>query len=289
MLDCDTDVVQLQEGHLASLGKLFRSVSWDSYTDIDRQLFLRWAGSYASGIKVKGELVACGMAVTFDHYLARLCCIITNPNFQGHGFASKITQVLFERLQSDGFTCIELDASVQGKPVYEKLGFQEIWNVNCYGINNQKTVISEQVNTRAFDTRHVEEVIALDSKAYGIDRSRFILSLVEQNPKGLFVDLSGDKVEGFAYVSIRNGFMDIGPWIHQNPEGARRLFDRVLAAHPNQKVGVYALEPNVKVEEILRSYDFSKEMTLTRMFRGERRVAVEDPSIYYGLMSPVSG
>ena len=53
--------------------------------------------------------------------------IYTDPDYRGRKIASKILEMLEKRMRERGVYRIWLEASVWGKPVYEKYGFSE----NC--------------------------------------------------------------------------------------------------------------------------------------------------------------
>ncbi|MDR0273382.1 MAG: GNAT family N-acetyltransferase [Clostridiales bacterium] len=51
--------------------------------------------------------------------------VLTYPKYRNMGFATRALNVLVEEAKRRGVSQIELMASAQGKPLYEKLGFSE--------------------------------------------------------------------------------------------------------------------------------------------------------------------
>ena len=51
--------------------------------------------------------------------------IYTDPEYRGRGIATKMLEILEERMRGRGVCRIWLEASRWGKPVYEKYGFRE--------------------------------------------------------------------------------------------------------------------------------------------------------------------
>lgn len=52
--------------------------------------------------------------------------VLTYPEYRRKGLASKVIKRIIEEARQLGVSYIELSASEEGKPVYEKLGFSEI-------------------------------------------------------------------------------------------------------------------------------------------------------------------
>lgn len=227
------------------------------------------------------------MAITYGKKLARLCCIITHPEYQGKGYAFQITQKLLHILNENGFSYIELDASDQGEALYKKFGFQKIGTVDCYQLSNN--VFSSVENLYSVTNYCIQDVIDLDQEAFGMDRRRFISKFVENYPEGFLVDSHSGSVDGFLYMTRRNQSLSIGPWIHRNSKGAIKILSQALAMHPGININIYAFSANSQVRRILVSFDFVCQMSLTRMVRGQPTGRKENSDIYYGLMSPVAG
>ena len=51
--------------------------------------------------------------------------VLTYPEYRRRGYATKIMNLLIEEAKRQDLSYIELSASPHGKPLYEKLGFQE--------------------------------------------------------------------------------------------------------------------------------------------------------------------
>lgn len=64
---------------------------------------------------------------TFSHPTgkrAHLMNVYTDPSYRGQGIAKKMVNMLIEDSWSKGATEISLDATVMGRPLYERLGFK---------------------------------------------------------------------------------------------------------------------------------------------------------------------
>lgn len=51
--------------------------------------------------------------------------VLTYPNYRRRGIATRLIEALIEEARKAGASCLELSATGDGKPLYEKLGFKE--------------------------------------------------------------------------------------------------------------------------------------------------------------------
>jgi len=94
----------------------------------------------------------------------------------GRGFARSLLATALARADQLGIATVKLDATAQGQPVYEKLGFRaeqpvERWFRDGSSQTIEKTV-SETLNRPCLD---------LDSKAFGTNRSHLLHELAKRS------------------------------------------------------------------------------------------------------------
>lgn len=100
---------------------------------IERGLREDW---YHGWLAITGEEVAAGAGVMVYDWpagpldpdqtrRAYLLNVFTEPKFRGLGLARKLTEIAIDWARSAGFKVLWLHASEQGRPIYEKLGFDQ--------------------------------------------------------------------------------------------------------------------------------------------------------------------
>lgn len=52
--------------------------------------------------------------------------VLTYPQYRRQGFSSRVLRALIDEAKRSGVSAIELSATVDGRPVYEKLGFKPV-------------------------------------------------------------------------------------------------------------------------------------------------------------------
>ncbi len=65
-----------------------------------------------------------GSPLNFDPRRAWIVNIYVEPAYRGQGFGRSITEALIEWCRARHFQSVALHASMYGRPLYEKLGFQ---------------------------------------------------------------------------------------------------------------------------------------------------------------------
>ncbi len=92
-------------------------------------------GSYRAWVvEIDGQVVATGGLVirqappTYNNLSGRegyLMALYTRPEFRRRGLATALLNTILDHLRAEGITRVTLRASPDGRPLYEKLGFED--------------------------------------------------------------------------------------------------------------------------------------------------------------------
>lgn len=118
-----------------------------------------------------GKIIGVGSAIRHGH-TGWLAHIIVDTNFRGQGIGTKITRELIQHLWKAGSKTISLLASELGEPVYRKLGF--VKDTDYSFLKREKIIALPDKNISTFDPAFREELILLDAKVSGEDRSKLL-------------------------------------------------------------------------------------------------------------------
>jgi ribosomal protein S18 acetylase RimI-like enzyme len=77
----------------------------------------------------RGRVVGTATSIVYEGRFAWIGMVTVDPQYRGQGIGTALLQSVIRYLDSRRVPCMKLDATPQGKPVYEKLGF-----VSEYGI-----------------------------------------------------------------------------------------------------------------------------------------------------------
>ncbi|MBI5281536.1 MAG: GNAT family N-acetyltransferase [Candidatus Solibacter usitatus] len=148
---------------MADLLSLSTSANWNQLeADWRRLLTLEPEGCF--GIEDGGRIVASGTVITYSSTLAWIGMILTLPECRGRGFASQLMQRCLDFCAARAITCVKLDATDLGRPLYAKLGFVEEYVVERWRGDLPESPRAEF----PFDP-------AIDRQAFGADRSRLLV------------------------------------------------------------------------------------------------------------------
>ncbi|MEO6748178.1 MAG: GNAT family N-acetyltransferase [Casimicrobiaceae bacterium] len=209
---------------LAAAYALSSQINWPHRVDDWR--FVAQAGEGFVAEDASG-VVGTALCWKYGGNHASLGMVIVSPERQGRGIGRKLMELLLEAL---GDRTTLLHATVAGKPLYEKLGFAEIGTINQHqGAAFQPPLVSlpSGERLRPLGVNDTPQLIALASRASGLDRSALLPSLLELSD-GIALDRDGELL-GFALFRRFGRGYAIGPVIAPDSEDSSRA--KALISH----------------------------------------------------------
>jgi hypothetical protein len=167
-----------------------------------------------------------------------------------------------------GVETVKLDATDQGQPLYEKLGFRSEQAVERW---------ARPASTNVSNVRHSETPLprdwrTADYRAFGVDRTQLLEKLAERSPS-LSI--------GRSYLLTRPGRVTryLGPCVAEDPGNARALIESAAQSFAADECSWDVLPKNANAVAIARALSFAPKRHLLRMVRGKDLLA-EEQSIY---------
>jgi GNAT superfamily N-acetyltransferase len=228
---------------LADLQVLSESAGWNQ-VPADWERLLRLAPDTCFGIEAGGRVVASATVLPYGNRVAWLGMVLTHPQARRQGFA----RTLLRHVLGLPLPALMLDATVEGQPLYESLGFVPVREIYRYRREASVGPGEESVCVSGS---------AIDDFAFGANRQALLAQLARD---GRLYQETG------AYAMVRAGRLGdhIGPMIAATPQGAQRLLDRILSV---ERAALLAdLHPGAV--ELFASRGFRHTRTLLRMVRG---------------------
>jgi GNAT superfamily N-acetyltransferase len=282
----------LRRLHLADapLGlALSRSVGW-SLTLASWERMIAWGGQGAFGIFVGEQLVASTIATAYGRDRAWIGAVITHTDYQRRGFARQVMGTALEHLQERGVRHILLDATPQGRPLYEAFGFEPIYNVEIWTGR-----ASSYLGTRARPLRRddLAAVVGLDAEVFGAPRGRVIRRLVADYPTLAWVDEDASgALTGFLLAQDdRNhgSLTHLGPWIARSPWSAETLLRTALSVLIGHEVRVDIPDRNTRATIFAHNADLRYHHHCVRMHLGKGDPPDEQIHLHYGVAALATG
>lgn len=263
----DIEIRLLSESDIPAAMKLKEAAGWNQTEDDWRRLIsLEPAGCFAA---VRNhELVGTTTTTTYKDQLAWVGMVLVDPQNRRQGIATRLMETALDYLRGRVAT-VKLDATAQGKPVYERFGFEveslvERWVgtlkgssiIRNYGILNPDTLY---------------ELLDLDRRAFNADRSTLIQSLTNDSNFLPVVKRSADgKLSGYALTRPGTRANYLGPICVTQASDVESLIDEMLRRMGASRVYIdFNRECSTPVR-VLSDRGFVKERDLIRMTSGER-------------------
>lgn len=267
----------LGEPDIPGAMRLKELARWNQTEDDWRRLLqLEPRGCFAA--MSNGRLVGTTTTTTYDGQLAWIGMVLVDPENRRRAIATRLMKTALEYLCGK-VPVVKLDATAEGRALYDSLGFKaESMIERWMGIASPSTDRSDKVQTATeLDTHTRRELLALDQRAFGADRSRLINVLID-NTSAPPVIVRGEDghLSGYALTRCGTNADYIGPIITTDLEQAAPLLDQVLALLNCRQIYV-DLNAGIEVgAKMLAERGLVKQRDLIRMCYGSRTNAVSD-------------
>ena len=282
------EIRTLGEADLPAAMRLKESAGWNQTgADWLRLLKLEPGGCFAA--TARGRLVGTVTTTAYGRELAWVGMVLVDSEFRRRGIGSLLMEAALSYLDGRGVETVKLDATPDGRHVYERLDFEteslvERWH--CLGVGEARAGQPDTggrddgASRPVFDDARLAGVEELDRAAFGADRSRLV-GLLAAESNGTFVRTGSDG-RVLAYALAREGAVAdyVGPVVAPDLETAAGLLDEALARPASRPVYV---DVNTQFESAARALverGFSKQRDLIRMRRGAKSRAGTSPRVF---------
>ena len=206
--------------------------------------------------------------VNYQNRFGWVGMVLVDPDFRGEGIGTQLLKLSFEILQD--IPAIRLDATPQGRPVYEKLGFAAEYELSRVQIDVVEGPGSNlPPGCRPMTLLDLETVLELDRVVFGADRSPLLRWAQAHAPEYAWV-LEGDSgLEGYCFGRHGFTFEQIGPIIANRQEGAEQLVTSCLRGKAGQRFILDPLHFSRDWLQWLSRAGFVHQRPFTRMYLGD--------------------
>ncbi len=243
--------------------RLKEIVGWNQ-TRGDWKRFLRASPAGCFVAEMEGRVVGTAATIAYEGRFAWIGMVLVNPAARGQGVGTKLLEKTIEYLDGCGIPSMKLDATPQGKPIYEKLGFVSEYEIERWHL---KRAPAPNAVPEANPVELVE-VLALDRDIFGADRGELLRSVAQEAPGFALQTRSEGRLAGYAFGRKGSRADHLGPWVAYDEHSARSLVDEFLRRSSQGVVFVDAVKQNLWAIALLPARGFEFSRPLTRMVRG---------------------
>jgi predicted GNAT family acetyltransferase len=238
----------------AALG-LSTEAGWNQTAD-DWRMLIELAPETCLAIDVEGELAATTTVICYGQKLAWIGMVLTRMKFRGRGLARQLLSHSLLLADQMKIATLKLDATDQGKPLYEKSGFRfeqpvERWSRTA--MDGMTKAASAKVSRKVSGVN--------DSEAFGADRSSLLKRLAQRNP-------ASSSSNAFLLTRAGRTTSYLGPCVSDDEREARALIE-FCVHNTTTAISWDILLQNQKAAVIAKDLGFAPRRHLTRMVRGK--------------------
>jgi GNAT superfamily N-acetyltransferase len=193
--------------------------------------------------------------------------VLVDPECRRLGIGSGLLNEAIHYLKRCRVETIKLDATPQGRLVYEKLGFSAEYEIERFeAVSTESAARSTLVEPIL--QRDLNEICNIDTIAFGARRRVILKTWLEQRPELSFCVREHGRIAGFALARRGTHFHHLGPVVSANPSHCETLLTQQLAQLKNQKVIMDVVTANQWARPIAEQLGFKSQRPLLRMALG---------------------
>ncbi len=245
--------------------QLTQQAGWNQTdADLHRFLWLQPSGCFVAELASRsvGTVTTC----VFDR-VGWIGMLVVQEASRRRGVGRALLHKAIEYLETQGVQSMRLDATGQGQPLYETLGFTAQFRLTRFsGVVGHGRVGQASDPLRQEDW---EQVVALDKMVVGYERRRLLIRLVQEPDSHAFIDRRGESIRGYVLTRAGRRAVHIGPCLAKNTTAGGDLMAHVLNRHRGQSVIVDTPNDNHLAAATLTSFGLEPARGFLRMCRGD--------------------
>jgi ribosomal protein S18 acetylase RimI-like enzyme len=246
--------------------ELSRLAGWNQTRD-DWEMMLRLDPLGCFAIEADGLMAATTTLLCYGNRLAWIGMVLTRPEYRRRGFAQRLMESALKRAADLKIESIKLDATPQGQPLYEKLGFKTEQIVERWFRDGKSADLLTEPLTSSF-----QYSLAMDLEAFGANRSTLLQNLASRN-------LPYAVTEAYCFSRCGTRARYLGPCVAQTQKGARRVIEHTLQDSSESGWFWDLLSTNKNAVQLAEEFGFAPQRRLERMVLG-KSLPTRDEMVY---------
>ncbi|WP_162416976.1 GNAT family N-acetyltransferase [Cyclobacterium roseum] len=286
-MDAEIYIRQMMPEDLDRALALKNTEGWNQ-TREDWQFFLRQQPSLCLVAVAEDKPVGTVTAVTYQSRLAWIGMMLVDRKYRRKGISKMLMREILHRLE--GFSTIKLDATPEGRFVYQQLGFKKeysLWRfVRKANPSRQEPDRDEGISPVSME--NLPGLEKLDTMVFGAGRDNVLRYLLAAFPAGAFMLEERGEIKGFLFSRKGSNFTQLGPLVAKDESVACRLINQALAHlnEPSLVLDIAASRQELMSWLVNRGFEQRRE--LIRMYLQDNRYS-GIPEKYYLIAGPEFG
>mgnify|MGYP000850780063 CR=1 FL=1 len=165
--------------------QLSQALRWP-HREADWQQFITWAKAHGAALAVRadGRLIGCGLAWQWGQEQGSIGMVIVDDAWQRRGIGKRLFKGLLQALEGRD---VMLQATAQGRPLYESLGFAAIGHARQFHGHWQPPAearptvsLAADERTRLLQPQDLSALLTYDQRERGLARPALLQALLAQ-------------------------------------------------------------------------------------------------------------
>lgn len=231
------------------------------------------------------SLIATAMVLPGGNRFGWIAMILVTRDWQRRGIATMLIRRCLAVCDELGITA-GLDATEQGRPVYLRLGFHDVYALSRFTTDRPERP-AMPTGVRPLTDADLAEVAQYDCAVFGADRTAMLRHLLARRPDLAFVAERDGAPAGF--VMGRDGRLatQVGPLVADGEEPARDLLAAALQ-HCSGPVLLDLVDRHPALRAFVAAVGFARQRGYVRMLNGRDR-PFDDPGRNFIIAGPEFG
>jgi GNAT superfamily N-acetyltransferase len=258
-------IKKMKLSHLDSLMKIKNAESWNQ-TEQDWIFLINHKNSVNLVAIIDDKVIGTVTAINYENTVSWIGMVLVDRDYRGRGISSLLLREVFTKLKK--CKSIKLDATPAGKPGYLKLGFIYEYTLSRMTNPSVTKIFSQEFSPVAYRIRpdEIDEIVNLDEKIFGANRSYLINYLYENYPELAWLVKENNKIIGFCFGRKGQNFTQIGPVSAPGAEHAKILIQSAINQITGVAVVVDILENKPELQHWLNENGFTSQRPFDRMY-----------------------
>jgi GNAT superfamily N-acetyltransferase len=242
--------------------RLKNAAGWNQ-TAADWTRFISASPEGCFVMECNGDVIGTSATITYEGRFSWIGMLVVDEQHRDRGIGTALLEHAISFLDLQKIPTIKLDATPQGKPLYEKLGFVIEYEIERWMLNR---TVKEKATE--YGPVSIEGVLRIDRKIFGANRSGLLRSLAQEAPHLVLLEQQGGKITGYSFGRLGSRADHMGPWVASSKDVAERLLNLFLFRSSRELIFVDCLRLNPWAVQLVKSRGFEFSRPLTRMYRG---------------------
>jgi GNAT superfamily N-acetyltransferase/ribosomal protein S18 acetylase RimI-like enzyme len=254
-----------QPGDLDGALKLSIEAGWNQ-TKKDWMVFAANPQNIFVVAECEQQIIGTTTAMNYANRLAWIGMVLVDKNFRGNGLSKLLLAKVFNCLEN---MALKLDATKEGRPVYQKFDFHDEYEVARMTLTAAKPlpyVDDDSLLVPVIKT-DLASIADLDELVFGVNRWQLLHFFLTEYSNKAWMFKENNRITGFILGRDGYRYHHVGPVVAPDITSARMLITKAISNLVNLPVVMDIPCHQLELISWLRSIGFTEQRTFTRMYQ----------------------